>query len=84
MPRDHPQIVRPVDRVSMSRLRGDLGEAFAGIAAIESWPQRALAIFRHMGFNEIVFHRAGELLANVGHFESGEATGQRGNEALRH
>jgi predicted TIM-barrel fold metal-dependent hydrolase len=54
--------------VTMTSLRGLLGEQYDRIAAIESWPERALKIFRCIGFNEIVFHRAAELLANVDHF----------------
>ena len=68
--------------VSMSRLHGDLGGEFARIAKIESWPHRALAIYRHVGFNEIVFHRAAELLPNVTYFDPkepacGSTAGQR-------
>ena len=58
--------------VSMCRLRGDLGDEFKRIASIESWPLRALAIFRHLGFNEIVFNRAATLLPNVHRFEPDE------------
>lgn len=58
--------------VSMCRLRGDLGDEFKRIASIESWPLRALAIFRYLGFNEIVFNRAATLLPNVHRFEPDE------------
>lgn len=55
------------------RLRGDLGHAYRNIRDIESWPQQALRIYRHLGFNEIVFHRAAELLPNVDYFASASA-----------
>lgn len=53
----------------MPRLRRDLGVAYGPLAAIESWPQRTAAIYRHLGFNEVVFHRAATLLPNLDHFE---------------
>lgn len=54
--------------VLMGGLRGRLGEQFADIAAVESWPERALHIFRRLGFNEIAFQRAEDVLANVRRF----------------
>jgi uncharacterized protein len=47
------------------RLRRDLGRDHAALAAIESWPQRAVHIYRRLGFGEIVFHRAATLLPHV-------------------
>lgn len=44
--------------IGMFRLRGDLRRHTAEIAAEPSWPQRAVSIFRCMGFNEVVFHQA--------------------------
>jgi len=46
-------------------LRRELGRSYRQIAAIRSWPQRAAAACRQLGFNEIVFHRAAELLPHV-------------------
>jgi hypothetical protein len=51
--------------LGMFRLRRDLGRDYRRIAAEPSWPQRMVAICRHVGFNEIVFHRAAGLLPNV-------------------
>ena len=47
------------------RLRGDLGREYRRLAAIDSWPQRAVCMYRCLGFNEIVFHRAAALLPHV-------------------
>lgn len=55
--------------VAMWRMRRDLGREYKRIRAIESWPEQVLAIYRHMGFNEIVFHRAGEFLPHVSRFD---------------
>jgi hypothetical protein len=52
----------------LRRLRCDLGADYARLAAIRSWPQRAAAACRALGFNEIVFQRAAELLPNVDYF----------------
>lgn len=49
-------------------LRRDLGRDYARIAAINSWPQQAALADRSLGLNEIVFHRAAELLPNVDFF----------------
>lgn len=57
----------PVPLISF-RLWRDLGRAYRQLAAEPAWPQRALKIYRHLGFNEIVFHRAAMLLPHVGHF----------------
>ncbi len=54
--------------VLMTRLRGLLGEQYDDIAAVESWPERALHIFRRLGYNEIAFERAAQVLANVDRF----------------
>jgi len=54
--------------LAMPRLRRLLGRNFRDIAGEPSWPQRAVRIYRHCGFNEIVFHRAATLLPNVGFF----------------
>jgi hypothetical protein len=50
------------------RLRRDLGGDYARIKAIPSWIQQAATIYRHLGLNEIVFHRAARLLPNIDHF----------------
>jgi mannonate dehydratase len=52
----------------LPRLRRDLGRDYARIKAIPSWIQQAAAIYRHVGLNEIVLHRAAELLPNVDYF----------------
>lgn len=48
--------------VALPRLRRDLGRAYREIAADPSWPQRVARVFRVLGFNEIVLHRAAGLL----------------------
>lgn len=48
--------------VSLARLRGALGRQRAEIASIRPWPERFLRTCRHLGFNEIVFHRAATIL----------------------
>ncbi|MFO0837487.1 MAG: amidohydrolase family protein [Phycisphaerae bacterium] len=50
---------------ALIRLRGRLGREYARIAALPSWPAQALEISTHVGFNDIVFRRAAELLPNV-------------------
>lgn len=54
--------------VAMLRLRRWLGRDYAALAAAPD-PERMLAIFRRAGFNEIVFHRAAQLLPHVRHFD---------------
>jgi predicted TIM-barrel fold metal-dependent hydrolase len=54
---------------AMPRLRRLIGHRFRDIAAEVSWPHRILRVYRHCGFNEIVFHRAATLLPNVGFFQ---------------
>lgn len=46
-------------------VRRELGAEYHRIARMPSWPQRAAVALRRMGFNEIVFHRAAEVLANM-------------------
>lgn len=55
--------------VALPRLRGALGRGYRAIAALP-WPQQACAISRWLGFDEIVFQRAAELLPNVDYFAS--------------
>ncbi|MCK4343426.1 MAG: amidohydrolase family protein [Phycisphaerae bacterium] len=50
------------------RLWWDLGRDYRRLRAIRSWPQRIAAVYRRLGFEEIVFHRAAELLPNVDYF----------------
>ena len=50
------------------RLRSHLGRDYRRLAAVPSWPQRAAQVCRHLGFNEIVFHRAAALLPQVDFF----------------
>jgi hypothetical protein len=45
-----------------------------------AWPNQAVEIFRHAGFNEIVFHRAAALLPNLDFFAGGD-TGVAGTSA---
>ncbi|MEW6250470.1 MAG: amidohydrolase family protein [Planctomycetota bacterium] len=52
----------------LPRLRRDLGRDYAAVARVRSWPQRIALACRRMGFAEIVFHRAAELLPNVDFF----------------
>ena len=54
--------------VAMPRLRRDLGRDYARIRSRKSWIQQTAEIYRRMGFNEIVFHRAADLLPNVNCF----------------
>lgn len=53
---------------AMGRLRRDLGTQRAQVAALPSWPEQVLRVCRSLCFNEIVFHRAAELLPNVHRF----------------
>jgi hypothetical protein len=71
MPELHAHLLFGTDfpvPTGLRRLRRDLGQNYARLAAIRSWPQRAAAACRVLGFNEIVFHRAAELLPNVDYF----------------
>lgn len=52
----------------LHRLCRDLGSGYGRIRAVASWPQRAALACRALGFNEIVFHRAAELLPHVDFF----------------
>ena len=54
--------------LGMPWLRRDLGRDYRRIAAEPSWPQRVAQIHRRVGFNEIVLHRAAELLPHVDYF----------------
>jgi hypothetical protein len=47
------------------RLRRELGADYSRVIGDPSWPQQYCRIFRAAGFNEIVFHRAAEILPNV-------------------
>lgn len=49
--------------VSLARLGGALGRKRSEIAGIAPWPERFLRMCRHLGYNEIVFHRAASILA---------------------
>lgn len=55
-------------------LRFAFGREYAAVRAVESWPQRTALLCRRMGYNEIVFHRASELLPNVAFFANQGAT----------
>lgn len=55
-------------------IRRELGRDYPRLAAMESWPQQAAAAYRRLGFDEIVFHRAAELLPNVDHFAATAVT----------
>jgi len=66
----HPKLLFGTDfpvPVALPRLRGDLGRAYARIRGLVSWPHQVAETCRHVGFNEIVFHRAGHVLANLDH-----------------
>jgi hypothetical protein len=54
-------------------LRCDLGSSYGRLRGLASWPQRAAEVCRTLGFNEIVFQRAAELLPHVDFF-NGRAT----------
>ncbi|MFH1747436.1 MAG: hypothetical protein ABIG44_10380 [Planctomycetota bacterium] len=56
------------------RLWRDLGAQYRQIMLETSWPQRALKIYRHLGFNEIVFHRAARLMPHVNYFTQAAAS----------
>ncbi|MBU0639380.1 MAG: amidohydrolase family protein [Planctomycetes bacterium] len=60
--------------LALPRLRRDLGVDYRRIAGEHSWIQQAALIYRHLGFNEIVFHRAAELLPHVEYFAPAPAT----------
>lgn len=67
----HPKLLFGTDfpvPIALPRLRRDLARDHARIRAEPSWIQQAGYIYRRVGFNEIVFHRAGELLPNVDYF----------------
>lgn len=51
--------------VALPRLRFDLGRSYRSIRSNPSWPQQVALICRHLGFNEIVFHRAAALLPGL-------------------
>jgi hypothetical protein len=72
----HPKLVFGSDfpvPMGTPLLRRQLGRDYRKIVAEVSWPARALAIYRHFGFNEIVFHRAAMLLPNICRFAVGPA-----------
>ena len=52
--------------LALPRLYFDLGRDFRPIKAHPSWIQQTLLVDRRLGYNDIVFHRAAELLPNVG------------------
>jgi hypothetical protein len=52
-------------------LRRHLGSSYRRLRVVASWPQRAAEVCRTLGFNEIVFHRAAELLPHVDFFARG-------------
>ncbi len=54
--------------VAVPRLRRDLGRDYGRIQSRKSWIQQTAEIYRRLGFNDIVFHRAADLLPNVGYF----------------
>ncbi len=54
--------------VGLGRLRGELGREYHEIGALRSWPEQVAAICRRLGFSDVVFRRAAELLPNVGYF----------------
>ena len=56
--------------LALRRLRRDLGRDHEQIRAEPSWVQQAALVFHRLGFNEIVFHRAAELLPNLDFFAS--------------
>lgn len=51
--------------LALPLLRRALGAEYAEIRATGSWVQQAARVYRRLGFNEIVFHRAAELLPNL-------------------
>lgn len=67
----HPKLLFGTDfpvPLALLRLRRDLGHDHPRIKAEPSWIQQTAYIYRRMGFNEIVFHRAAELLPNTDYF----------------
>jgi len=70
----HPKLLFGTDfpvPMALPRLRLLLGRAYRQLVSAPAWPQRAACIYRHLGFNEVVFHRAAELLANLSYFAGG-------------
>ena len=49
-------------------IRRELGRDYSRLASMKSWPQQAAAAYRRLGFDEVVFKRAAELLPNVNCF----------------
>lgn len=67
----HPKLLFGSDfpvPLALPRLRRVLGSDYRRIKAEPSWIQQAAHVYRRMGFNEIVFHRAAGLLPNVDYF----------------
>lgn len=60
--------------VALPRLRRDLGRDYGRIRSMQSWIQQTAEAYRRMCFNEIVFHRATELLPNVEYFSDAAGT----------
>lgn len=58
-------------------LRWQLGREYASITQEPSWPQQALKACRGLGFNEIVFQRAEEVLPHVNFFADRQHRGNR-------
>ncbi len=54
--------------VGLERLIWDLAPEYRRLSAVQSWPQRAALACRRLGFNEIVFRRAAEILPNLDYF----------------
>lgn len=53
---------------TLGPLAWSLGRHARHAARVAAWPQRAACVCRALGVSEIVFHRAAELLPNVGFF----------------
>ena len=71
----HPKLLFGSDfpvPLALPRLRWDLGRDYGRIRAEPSWAQQAAHVYRRLGFNEIVFHRAAELLPHVDYFARGD------------
>ena len=69
----HPKLLFGTDfpiPCALPRLRRDLSNDYQRIRNEPSWIRQAIQVFRRMKFNEIVFHRAGELLPNVHYFDN--------------
>lgn len=73
----HPRLLFGSDfpvPLGLPMLRSRLRGAYDEIRRIASWPEQAVQVYRHLGFNEIVFQRAAMILPNVEAFTAARTT----------